>query len=169
MVALATNAVLFQIGWFFCVLERGEGATFAAALILITHIMLFRQWKQDLLLALAALTVGLVQENLLFLSGVLATGSGEPAVPLWLVLLWFLMGLTLNHSMSFVMHNPIRAALAGLIFAPLSYLAGERFGAIHIAEGGVFVLAGCWAVALLFLQWFRDVLIQREGRGNEAS
>jgi hypothetical protein len=52
-----------------------------------------------------------------------------PLSPFWLWMIWVMFALTLNSSLSFLQNKHVfLSAIAGLIFGPLSYLAGVKLG-----------------------------------------
>ena len=67
-----------------------------------------------------------------------------------------LFALTLNSSLAFLKRLPLLiAAAAGLVFGPLSYLAGAALGAasLHRSLFELSVLALAWMLALPALVW----------------
>src|SRR5690606_26022465 len=70
----------------------------------------------------AMLAIGLIHDNFLALSGLI--NFNTPLAPLWVICLWWLLGLTLRHSVSYIYRRPLLAALGGAISAPLAYYAG---------------------------------------------
>jgi hypothetical protein len=62
----------------------------------------------------------------------------------------------LNSSLAFLKRLPLRvAAAAGLVFGPLSYLAGAALGAasLHRSFFELSILALAWTLALPVLVW----------------
>ncbi len=60
--------------------------------------------------------------------------AGAAVAPVWIVLLWVAVGLTLNHCLSMFKERPWLGGLLAGLGAPLSYLGGERLGAVSIDE-----------------------------------
>ena len=72
-------------------------------------------------------------------------------VPFWIVILWALFASTLNLSMRWLRSNLILSTVFGCIGGPLSYLAGEKLNAIHIANDASLIILGFgWAFAVPF-------------------
>ena len=56
----------------------------------------------------------------------------------------------LNYSMGWLKSSLVLASVMGAIFGPLSYLAGERLGAIQLVDtrSSILALAVIWAVVM---------------------
>lgn len=142
------NAVLFQGAWFACVLGGAVGSSVwgaAAVLVLGAFTALRDHWRTDLALALIAAAVGFGLDTLWIRAGVLDYG-GVAFAPAWIVLLWLGVGLTLNHSLSLFASRPWLGGLLAGLGAPLSYLGGERLGAVVVVDP--------WLLPLISLTWF---------------
>jgi hypothetical protein len=65
-------------------------------------------------------------------------------------MLWLAVGLSIRHSLIFLVNRPLFGALLVGCGSPLSYLTGERFGAVEIPSmDGLLVLAAVW-IGLFF-------------------
>jgi len=142
------NVVLFQLGWFACVLGAASGyareGAIAAALLVALHIARAAQPKREAMLAAAAATLGFLFESALVQAGWVRFEAGmllEGAAPYWMVALWALFATTLNESMRMLQTRPWIAALLGAVGGPLAYYAGERLGAVEFIEFGKGLLA----------------------------
>lgn len=153
---LISNFILFQLGWFACVL----GGAFRMALvgglvalaIIALHLWRAQAPKAESVLILAAFGIGIVFESILTLSGISQYADGvlvHGFAPYWMVLMWGLFATTLNVSMRWVknLSLPVLAVL-GAILAPLSYLAGNRLGAVLFSDTtlALIIIAVGWAV-----------------------
>jgi hypothetical protein len=116
-----------------------------------------RNWREYAFIALITLW-GFTQDFLLMQLQVLAVAE-QAWPPLWLVSLWVLFATTLNHSLRWFQRHLWLAVLAGGIAGPLSYLAGDRLGALQVSIPLLPVLSLTWALALpLMLLATRHVL-----------
>ncbi len=153
--AIAVNVVLFQLGWFACVLGAAHGVPWvsvvAAGAILAWHLSRATQPQRELALLAAAAVLGAIFETLLmqtgwvrFETGVLIAG----APPYWMVALWAIFATTLNVSLRWLRPRPSLAALLGAVGGPAAYYAGARLGALEfIAAGAALVAIGIgWAI-----------------------
>jgi hypothetical protein len=151
---MLTNAILFQVTWFACVIGGAAGAPlwgFAGVVALIAFSWTVGLLQRDLrLLAVLGLT-GFVVDTAWISLGILDFGDRALA-PSWIVALWLGFALTVNHSMGWLRQKPLLAAALAAIFAPVTYLAGARFGAVEIADPlGLALISGAWAIMFLLL------------------
>ena len=154
------NIAQSQVGWFACVLSAAAGRAWigaAIALVLVViHLMRMQNWLPELLLVVTAALVGLVADTTLMQSGWLTFAAGVSAYgisPYWMVVLWMIFATTLNHSLGWLQRNAALAAVFGGLGGPLAYYAGERLGALRIADSfAAFAgIAIVWALALPLL------------------
>ena len=94
---------------------------------------------------------GLAVETLLIGTGVLRYTTpwpGPMAPPVWIAALWLAFATTLPATRALIAARIIPvAAVAGLAFGPLSYLAGQSIGAVTLpAPSGWIAVAAAWAV-----------------------
>jgi hypothetical protein len=78
----------------------------------------------------------------------------SPFATIWLMALWANFSLIMDVPLRWLQEHPIGAAAFGGVFGPAAYLAGQRFGAIRIAEPATFhvlVLSAAWAFGLAAL------------------
>lgn len=98
--------------------------------------------RQDVLVAMLALPVGLVLDTLWIRLGVLDYGGVNFAPP-WILLMWIGVALTINHSLVMLRDRPLLGALVVAVFGPLSYVGGDRLGAVVVPQ-----LQSLWMVSL---------------------
>ena len=149
------NFIAFQAGWFACILSAANGMPWTAAgasvAVVLLHLARAGDARAELKLALAAALIGAVFENALALAGWTGFDGGQLAphtAPLWMVSQWMMFASTLNLSLAWMKPRLALAAAFGAIGAPLSYLGGERLGALHILDrdAAVIALAVGWAL-----------------------
>ena len=154
------NFVAFQIGWFACVLSAANGLPLlglvVVSLVVVLHVQ-FSEWRShELILVCLAVVMGLVFDSLLVISGWLQYPSGVllPGIaPYWILAMWALFATTLNVSMSWLKGKAILASVLGAVFGPLSYMAGQRLGAIEFVnfQSAIIALAIIWALVMPLL------------------
>lgn len=136
--SLAINFLLFQLGWFACVLGGAYDQVMIGCLVAMSVIAFHlykatRPMREFGLLAIA-LIIGFIYESLIVSLALAQYEHGQtfsPIAPLWIILMWPLFATTLNLSMRWMKNlAPLLIALLGAIFAPFAYLAGERLGAV---------------------------------------
>lgn len=160
---LLTNALSFQIAWFICVQGNNLYAVLTTVCLLSLHAILFRintylQIKSSLLL-LAFCLIGFIGDNLIAFTVDLTYSNYQnnqilsltTLGPVWLLCLWLSFSITMNHSMKWLFQSPVIAFCIGLLFVPLSYIAG-----ITLSESTLlapywqfFILEGLWWALLL--------------------
>ena len=83
--------------------------------------------------------------------------------PLWILLLWAGLALTLNHSLAWLQSRLLLAGVLSGLSCPLSYLGAARLGAVDIVSESwlwVVVLSLSWAVSIPLLLWLANHLKQ---------
>ena len=165
---LLINFAAFQIGWFACVLGAANGLPWlgpvVVAAVVALHLGLARRPTSELYLVLVAMLIGLLVDSLLVATGWLqySVGLWLPGskasdalglAPYWIIAMWALFATTLNVSMGWMRSRPILTVLMGAIGGPLSYLAGEKLGAIELMQPtyALAALSFAWALAMPLL------------------
>lgn len=162
--ARLVNGVLYQAGWFACVLGGASGrpwlgAAIGLALVLVHLAFVERRADEAKFIALAALA-GTVIDSAQQAAGTVAFPSGHYAAwlgPVWLSVLWAQFATLPGHSLAWLAGRPAVSGLLGAVGGPLAFLAGERLGAVTFPSGRVLgcgVLALVWAAAFPLLLHF---------------
>ena len=155
------NAVMMKGAWLCCVI--GGAAYGSAALILMFAMSIWRrEFFQDLPFVLLLGGIGLCLDTLWMYTGILDYGQAVISLPMgitlapsWIVMLWLAVGLSIRHSLYFLVNRPLLGALLVGCGSPLSYLTGERFGAVVIPSvEGMAILAAVW-FALFYIVFTR--------------
>jgi hypothetical protein len=154
---IVQNAILFQIGWFACVLSAANNlawlGSLAAAGILTIHLRRAVDCITEMKMIALVTVIGILWDSALmrtefyqFTDGVLIAGI----VPYWLIALWAVFATTLNLSLRWLKHRKILAAALGFIAGPASYYAGHMLGAIEFSNTtmALMLTAIGWAVIL---------------------
>ena len=129
------NAGLFQLGWFACVLGGNSLWLLLAGGALLAHLLWISRSLAQVRLIAVVCVLGSTVDNLLLNAGVFAFKQPGVLIPFWLVLLWALLAITLNHCLAWTAKPLWRAILLGAIGGPLSYYAGQRLGAVQFPLG----------------------------------
>ena len=137
------NFIAFQILWFGCVVGGGAHRELwigSLSLIPLVLLVLFQpsRWL-DFMLAFTATALGLSLEYIWIKLGILSF-SGATFPPVWMGFLWFGFALTINHSMKFFRDSPIIGPLIVGFFGPITYLAGNKLGAVIVMDYFLLVL-----------------------------
>ena len=165
------NFVLFQLGWFACVLSAANGRPWLGLLVVLLivagHIRMSSRPAVETKLVMLAVASGLVFDSFLSQSGWLqyAGGMYTGIAPYWILAMWALFATTLNASMGWLKDKLLLAAILGAIFGPLSYLAGQRLGALQIVDpqASLASLALIWAFAMPLLMFAANRLNASHG------
>jgi hypothetical protein len=160
------NALLFQIAWFVCTCsvqyDLEMPALGCCTFLIFVYFMICENKIQEFILVSAVLILGVCVDSILqqlqiidFFGWHIASLS-----PFWDWMIWVMFALTLESSLAFLKKiNWMGQALTGLIFSPVSYIAGSKLGAAqfepslnHIASIGL-----TWMLVLpcifLLLKW----------------
>lgn len=155
------NAALFQITWFACALGGAHNmrwpAVIACGVLAAFQLHPKNRHPTDLKLIATAIALGLVIDTAWIQLGLIEYSDPIPftaIAPLWIILLWVGFAMTINHSLSWLNKHPLLPAVTGLIFAPLSYVAGAKLGALTFTGNLSVVivsLGSAWALAMTVL------------------
>lgn len=149
------NVLLFQTGWFSCVLGAAYDQPFygslLAILIIVWHILRSPQGTREFILVLAALFIGLVWDSYLVSTGWIKyhTGMLHPYLaPYWIVIMWGLFATTLNVSLSWLTERPWLQIVFGMTGGPLAYYTGSLYGALEFnnSTAALSALAIGWGI-----------------------
>lgn len=150
---VVVNLLLFQAGWFVCVLSAAGGrpwiGAIAVAFIVTWHLARAARPLPELALIGAAVAAGTVFETLLVQSGWVRFETGmliDGTAPYWMIALWANFATTLNVSLRTFRSYPWLAAAFGAVGAPAAYFAGAKLGAMEFTAVGL-------ALAAIGLGW----------------
>jgi len=154
------NAIGFQVGWFTCIAAvryslEIPALIFCGVLVGI-HFFYTDTPLKDFKLSLSCVALGIViDSSLQYFSAISFYGWAlGPLSPFWLWMVWILFALTLNSSLAFLQNKHlILSAVAGLLFGPLSYIAGTKLGAAAFDNSlsSIATLACIWMITLPLL------------------
>ena len=155
---LLVNAVLFQTGWFACVFGAHQPWLLLAPLaVLLVHFLWTSSWAAEGRLVVSVMLFGSVLDTFLLNLGVLDFGSDSRLLPVWMALLWAMLGTTLDHSLRWSASPWWRASLLGAGGGSMSYLAGSKIAGVQFPHGEtptLILLAIIWAGVLPLLHAF---------------
>ena len=135
------NFVLFQLGWFACVLGAANdhpwlGPAAVVAILVIHFLVVSRHRRAEGKLVAVAALFGFALDSAFEATDVLRYEGSvvEWLCPPWIVALWLLFATTFDHSLRWLAGRPWLAAAFGAIGGPLSYGAGARLGALSFGD-----------------------------------
>ena len=157
---LLVNIVVFQAGWFACVLGAAHGRPWlglpVVAMIVCGWLMSAPRPSALAQLTVLSGLVGFSWDSWLTVSGMIGYAPGPlspPLAPLWILALWLLFATTLSVSLRWLQTKLLLAALLGALAAPLSYYAAARMGALTLlrVQPALWAQAVGWALLLPLL------------------
>ncbi|MDW8479879.1 MAG: DUF2878 domain-containing protein [Xanthomonadales bacterium] len=147
------NALGFQLCWLAWVAGAGRGLLWPGLVCTLAFAawqLAVSPWRRaDLLLVAASLAVGIAVDGLWSALGMIEYRLPGPLpAPLWILGLWAVFALTLNHSLAFLGRRPALAALLGGTGAPVAYGA-----AIGAWDAGSFLWPAPLALGTVAIAW----------------
>lgn len=149
------NFAWFQGIWWLVILFQNQAVIPVLGLIIVWFFLSPRRVEDAKLMGTVFL-LGTLVDAALTQSGLFIFNESESLIslwpiPIWLSLLWAAFAGTLYHSMTVFKGKMLLAAGAGAVFAPLSYIAGAKFGAV---EFGVDLLPAYIFIAIVWCMVF---------------
>jgi hypothetical protein len=137
--ALIANVLLFQVGWFACVIAAGKGnpwlgVAFVLA-VAVAHVASSPRPAAAIRLLLAVTAIGAVWDSAVQATGWLQYHSGWLVpwlAPVWIIAMWTLFATTLNVALRWLRGRTPIAVLFGLIGGPLAYYGGVKLNALTL-------------------------------------
>ena len=151
MLKSLANTVLFQCGWFACVLGGDSRWLLIGIAALGAHLLWISSWTREGRVILAVTVLGTLVDTALRGLGVFEFNTPGPLIPLWLILLWALLATTLRHCLAWSARPWWLASLLGAVGGPLSYYAGSQLAGVSFGYGTIPTLIG---LALLWAMLF---------------
>ncbi len=158
------NSLCYTAGWFWCVLLGIHDHTFLASIgavflilfqLYCTKINDVALYIQDLLLVIFSIPLGGLLEFIFIQTGLIHyVNTTNILPPIWIVFLYPLFSLLLNHSLKIIKKHTLVSFLFGLLAAPLSYLAGMSLGGLTFPYALIptWIMIGiCWGFFLCLL------------------
>ena len=128
------NFVLFQIGWFACVLGAAKQMPWLGVMIVACifawHLSQAKQAKPEFILLIIALLMGGIYDQFMLSSKLItyqAHGWSNALVPIWILALWALFVTILNVSLRWLKNIKswgkwLAALLFGAVGGPLAWV-----------------------------------------------
>lgn len=169
MNAVLLNLTFFKAGWLAAVFSAAASVPFlgtlAIAVAVGTHLALSRSREGEVRLLALAAAIGFGWESILVATGLVQYGAASilpGTAPYWIVAMWLLFATTLNVGMRWLRKNLYVTAIFGAIGGPMSFLAGEKAGAVSFPDPFV-------SLAVIGLGWavFLPLLVRYASRVEE--
>ncbi len=178
------NSICYTIGWFWCVLfgiYKHSWLALMGAVVLIVFQLYYTKKKnlslyiQDTILVFFSIPLGIFLEILFILTGTIDyPNSIKFFPPIWIVLLYPLFSLVLNHSLQFLKKKYLLTFIFGCLAAPFSYFSGLSLGGLTFSYSPIItaiIIGIFWGVFLSILSKMasliekatRDMFAVRDG------
>ena len=163
---LMVNYLLFQLGWFVCVLGGNKIALAATAVILAVHLLWVGSWAMEQQLLAVTFFLGCALDSFLGNLAIVQFHQNDESriLPLWLACLWLIFATTLRHSLDWSRTHRLYGAVLGFVGGPLSYYAGSQLNEITLAQPlwqTWLLLAVIWAILIPVLQTFSQAWLNK--------
>ncbi|MFP3852934.1 MAG: DUF2878 domain-containing protein [Anaerolineales bacterium] len=146
-------------GWFACAISAANGNPWVGPLVVLLFLSLYLATSdrpQTRLKYVSLLVLfGAIVDGLMRGSGSIVYMSPWRAIPwvapIWIIGMWALFATALMSALEWLQDCLVVAAVAGAVFGPLSYLGGERVGAISFSlesSPSLLILAAVWGIAV---------------------
>jgi hypothetical protein len=135
MLERVANAVLFQLGWFACVLGGSGPWLLVALAVLVIHLLWISHWSDEGRLILSVVLLGTTIDSTLRWLGVFDFNDAAPLIPFWLILLWALLATTLRHCLAWTTNPWWLGSVLGAVGGPLAYYAGGQLAGVQFPYG----------------------------------
>lgn len=149
------NFILYQIGWFACVIGAAKQmpwlGVLVVLLIVIWHLIQANQPKRELALLLIVLVIGGTFDQIMLnhhLISYESHGWMAKIVPVWILALWAEFMTILNVSLRWMRGRWLIAVLFGAIGGPLAYMGAAKLGAVtlNMMPNSYIALSIGWAI-----------------------
>ncbi|KMQ74481.1 DUF2878 domain-containing protein [Marinobacter subterrani] len=131
------NFLLFQAGWFACVLYPGLAGAGIVLVFLVVHFALVSQHRVTELQFVGLGTVaGSVLDGIWFRTGILDDGTGGEVLltPPWLVAIWAIFMTTLSHSLNWISKKTWLPFVLAPLAGPFAYWSASQVGAVQLPQ-----------------------------------
>lgn len=161
MSLMLQNFILFQIGWFCCVIGGASSEFYwigvvAVAVIIAIHLIRANNIQNEIVLIVATMMLGTAWDSGLTIAGIFSFSNGivvNGLVPIWMIAMWALFATTLNVSLKWMKNRYLLAIVFGALGGPIAYYAGNRLGAVEFNTTSTALIAVAigWSIIMPLL------------------
>lgn len=153
--SIIINFILFQIGWFSCVIGAATQMPWVGVVVVLSiviwHLIHAKQPKRELSLLLIVLIIGGIFDQIMLnhqLISYQSHGWSNAFVPVWILALWAAFVTILNVSLRWMRGRWLIAMLFGAIGGPLAYIGAAKLGAVtlNMLPASYIALSIGWAI-----------------------
>ena len=156
------SIVIFQLGWFSCVVGGSTFALLTLPIWLVAHFYFIDLRQGEKYFIAIATIIGIFVDSLLIAWNVIQLPTGQIYCPPWLAILWLLFAISFNHALAWLKHYSRLIAIGfGIVGGPLSYYIGHQLNAIILSPltTDLSILAIVWGTLMWLLSQLRDLII----------
>lgn len=136
------NNLSYQIIWWVSVLGAiynfPLAGVFVTIPLLILHFIFVAKDNREVYLLIVAALAGTAMDTVLNIFNIVDYAGTLPfarwLAPLWITSMWIGFSMTVNHSLKWLANKKLVGFLLGMIFGPLAYFAGQKYGAVNLYE-----------------------------------
>ncbi|SDS90217.1 Protein of unknown function [Halopseudomonas xinjiangensis] len=162
---MIVNALLFQIGWFACLLGGTSWWLLLPLAVLVVHFTWISSWRDEGKLVITVMLAGGALDSFLLQMHLFRLPGDPDLVPLWLLLAWALFGTTLNHCLIWARRTWWLTASTGAIAGAFAYWVGAQLTDFRLGLGTtktLAIVALIWAFLLPLLHGFARMYRQQQ-------
>lgn len=133
------NFVLFQIGWFACVLGAAKQLPWVGVIFMLLflawHVSQAKHAKPEIILVIITVVIGGIYDQIMTKNSLLTYQSHgwSNALPAaWILALWAEFAMILNVSLRWMRKRWLIAISFGAIGGPLAYVGAAKLGAVTL-------------------------------------
>lgn len=159
------NMLGFNLAWFGLIFF---GNTFIpiALLMIVLHLSTFSNINNEVRLVLLVSVVGVSVDSLLHFFGFFIFPDSV-FMPFWLIILWGCFACTICHSLTFLSSSKALQVITGAIFAPLSYIAGQKLEVVNFGSSLLIAyisLAFIWGGLFILFFYLKSVMTETRSK-----
>lgn len=157
------NMLGFNLIWF-GLLYWGNLFIPIALALLFVHLKFLSNIKKEGRLILLVTVIGISVDSFLHFVQFFDFPNST-FTPVWLMVLWACFAGTVCHSLTFLSRSKLTQLVVGGGFAPLSYLAAERFDVVQFTYTwpvSYLILAVTWGGLFLLFFYLKSIILNRD-------
>ncbi|UAW97918.1 DUF2878 domain-containing protein [Halopseudomonas nanhaiensis] len=159
------NALLFQIGWFACLLGGTSWWLLVPVAILVVHFTWISAWRDEGKLVITVMLAGSAVDSFLLQMRVFQLPGDPELIPLWWLAAWALFGTMLNHCLIWARRTWWLGSAAGAVAGTFAYWVGAQLTDLRFGLDGsmtLVIVALAWAILLPMLHGFARMYRQQQ-------
>lgn len=156
------NIICFNVSWFGLVFW-GESFIPVTFCWIAGHLYLCRNRIAEFKLIISITLVGTLVDSLFSMFNVLNFENQH--IPFWLITLWAAFATTIPHGLNYLAQSKALQLIAGLVFPPMSYVAGASLSTIELGYGlfnTFLILSITWGPLMVLFFYLKEKIYLQE-------